>query len=52
MKTLALLTVAALLAPAAFLASYHARRRRWPATLGAALLLAFLILGARCGLAW
>lgn len=52
MKTLALLALAALLAPAAILTACRARRRRWPATFAAALLLACVILGAQAGLAW
>jgi hypothetical protein len=52
MKTLALLALACLLAPAAILAAHGTHNLRWPACLAAALLLAGLILGARLSLAW
>jgi hypothetical protein len=52
MKTAALLALVALLAPAAFLVAYGARRAAWPAVTWGAVLLAGLILGARWGTAW
>lgn len=52
MKTIALLAIAALLAPAAMLAAHHADRRAWPALAAAVAILACLILAAHTAPSW
>ena len=52
MKTAALLALAALLAPIAFIIAHSTHRWAWPSALSAALIFAGLILGAHVGMNW